>query len=61
MSFDPGLAGGMGVLAAVVDSGSFARAADSLEMTPSGVSRAISRLEKRLGIRLFDRTTRSLQ
>jgi DNA-binding transcriptional LysR family regulator len=43
MSFDPGLAGGMGVLAAVVDSGSFARAADSLEMTPSGVSRAISR------------------
>ncbi|MDY7534986.1 LysR family transcriptional regulator [Pseudomonas sp. Bout1] len=61
MSFDPGLAGGMGVLAAVVDSGSFARAADSLEMTPSGVSRAISRLEKRLGIRLFDRTTRSVQ
>lgn len=61
MSFDPGLAGGMGVLAAVVDSGSFARAADSLDMTPSGVSRAISRLEKRLGIRLFDRTTRSVQ
>lgn len=61
MSFDPGLAGGMGVLAAVVDSGSFARAAVSLEMTPSGVSRAISRLEKRLGIRLFDRTTRSVQ
>ena len=30
-------------------------------MTPSGVSRAISRLEKRLGIRLFDRTTRSVQ
>jgi len=61
MSFDPGLAGGMGVLAAVVDSGSFARAADSLDMTPSGVSRAISRLEQRLGIRLFDRTTRSVQ
>ena len=61
MSFDPGLAGGMGVLSAVVDSGSFARAADSLDMTPSGVSRAISRLEKRLGIRLFDRTTRSVQ
>ncbi|QJI30519.1 LysR family transcriptional regulator [Pseudomonas sp. ADAK18] len=61
MSFDPGLAGGMGVLSAVVDGGSFARAADSLDMTPSGVSRAISRLEKRLGIRLFDRTTRSVQ
>ncbi|KAF2410315.1 hypothetical protein SAMN04490179_2145 [Pseudomonas antarctica] len=25
MSFDPGVAGGMGVFAAVVDSGSFAR------------------------------------
>ena len=61
MSFDPSLAGGMGVLSAVVDCGSFARAADSLDMTPSGVSRAISRLEKRLGIRLFDRTTRSVQ
>ncbi|MGY2293164.1 LysR family transcriptional regulator [Pseudomonas sp. SDO528_S397] len=61
MSFDPALAGGMGVLGAVVDSGSFARAADSLDMTPSGVSRAIARLEQRLGIRLFDRTTRSVQ
>lgn len=61
MSFDPALAGGMGVLGAVVDSGSFARAADSLDLTPSGVSRAIARLEQRLGIRLFDRTTRSVQ
>ncbi|MGO1271434.1 MAG: LysR family transcriptional regulator, partial [Pseudomonas helleri] len=61
MSFDPGLASGMGVLSAVVDSGSFAKAADRLDITPSGVSRAISRLEKRLGIRLFDRTTRSVQ
>ena len=61
MSFDPGLASVMGVLSAVVDSGSFAKAADSLDITPSGVSRAISRLEKRLGIRLFDRTTRSVQ
>ncbi|WP_017905274.1 LysR family transcriptional regulator [Pseudomonas asplenii] len=61
MSFDSSLAGGLGVLSAVVDSGSFAKAADSLDMTASGVSRAIARLEKRLGIRLFDRTTRSVK
>ncbi|NVZ26195.1 LysR family transcriptional regulator [Pseudomonas gingeri] len=61
MTFDSSLASGMGVLSAVVDSGSFAKAADSLDMTPSGVSRAIARLEKHLGIRLFDRTTRSIK
>jgi DNA-binding transcriptional LysR family regulator len=44
----------------VVDGGSFVRAAEALELTPSGVSRAIARLEKRLGIRLFDRTTRTV-
>ncbi|KPH01291.1 LysR family transcriptional regulator [Pseudomonas sp. RIT-PI-q] len=60
MSFDASLANGMGVFSAVVDGGSFVRAAEALELTPSGVSRAIARLEKRLGIRLFDRTTRSV-
>lgn len=60
MSFDGRLASGMGVLSAVVDSGSFVNAARALDMTQSGVSRAISRLEARLGIRLFDRTTRSV-
>lgn len=60
MSFDGRLVGGMAVLSAVVDGGSFVQAAESLDMTPSGVSRAIARLEKRMGIRLFDRTTRSV-
>lgn len=60
MSFDASLASGMGVFSAVVDGGSFVRAAEALELTPSGVSRAIARLEKRLGIRLFDRTTRTV-
>jgi DNA-binding transcriptional LysR family regulator len=60
MSFDASLANGMGVFSAVVDGGSFVRAAEALELTPSGVSRAIARLEKRLGIRLFDRTTRTV-
>nr|WP_314578873.1 LysR family transcriptional regulator [uncultured Pseudomonas sp.] len=61
MSFDGRLASGMGVLSAVVDTGSFVKAADVLDMTQSGVSRAIARLETRLGIRLFDRTTRSVK
>ncbi len=60
MSFDERVLNGMGVLSAIVDSGSFAGAADILDMSQSGVSRAIARLEARLGIRLFDRTTRSV-
>lgn len=50
----------MRVLAAIVDSGSFVRAAEVLEMSQSGVSRCIARLEARLNIRLFDRTTRKV-
>ncbi|WP_341958517.1 LysR substrate-binding domain-containing protein [Pseudomonas sp. RC10] len=61
MSFDGRLVSGMGVLSAVVDSGSFVKAAEALDMTQSGVSRAVARLEARLGIRLFDRTTRSVK
>lgn len=37
-----------------------ARAADALGLTASAVSRAISRLEARVGGRLLERTTRSL-
>jgi len=48
------------VLAQVVESGSFVRAAEALGLSSSGVSRAISRLEARMGVRLFERTTRSL-
>ncbi|WP_059411306.1 LysR family transcriptional regulator [Cupriavidus basilensis] len=60
MSFDERILDGIGVLLAVVDNGGFARASETLDMTQSGVSRAIARLEARLGIRLFDRTTRSV-
>jgi DNA-binding transcriptional LysR family regulator len=59
MTFDGRLFSGITVLAAVAESGSFVRAADALGLSPSGVSRAISRLEKRVGVRLLDRTTRS--
>lgn len=50
----------LSVFKEVVAANSFAGAAKQLGMTPSGVSRKISRLEERLGVRLFQRTTRSL-
>ncbi|WP_342325520.1 LysR family transcriptional regulator [Kosakonia sp. BYX6] len=40
--------------------GSYTAAARSLSVSPSAISKSIQRLEKRLGIRLFTRTTRSL-
>jgi DNA-binding transcriptional LysR family regulator len=52
---------GIEVLAAIVDTGSFAAASEVLDISPSGVSRAVSRFEQRLGIRLFERTTRALK
>jgi DNA-binding transcriptional LysR family regulator len=60
MSFDARILAGVGVLAAVTESGNFARAAESLGLTPSGVSRAVARLEARVGVRLFDRTPRAV-
>jgi DNA-binding transcriptional LysR family regulator len=60
MAFDEKTVNGMRVLAAIVDSGSFVRAGEALAMSQSGVSRAVARLEARLNIRLFDRTTRKV-
>ncbi len=60
MSFDGRILSGVSVLAAVVDGGSFVKAAELIGLTDSGVSRAIGRLETRLGARLLDRTTRSV-
>jgi DNA-binding transcriptional LysR family regulator len=60
MAFDGRMVSGVSVLAAVVDGGSFVKAAELIGLTDSGVSRAISRLETRLGVRLLDRTTRSV-
>lgn len=54
------LSGGISVFAAVVDAGTFAAASEVIGMSPPGVSRAIARLEKKLKIRLFNRTTRSV-
>jgi len=54
------LSGAISVFAAVVDTGTFAAAAEHIGMSPPGVSRAIARLEARLQLRLFHRTTRSV-
>jgi DNA-binding transcriptional LysR family regulator len=45
---------------AVVRSRNFTNAADALGVTPSAVSKQISGLEERLGVRLLNRTTRSV-
>lgn len=50
----------MAVFVRVVDEGSFTAAARALGTTTSAVSKCISRLEERLGVCLFERTTRSL-
>jgi DNA-binding transcriptional LysR family regulator len=58
--FDSRLLAGISVLSAVVESGSFIRAGVAVGLTPSGVSRAVARLEARVGVRLFDRTPRAV-
>ncbi|HWV10699.1 MAG TPA: LysR family transcriptional regulator [Pseudomonas sp.] len=51
---------GIDVFVAVAELGSFTAAAERLNLTGSAVSKSIGRLESRLGIRLFERTTRRL-
>ncbi|QRY82543.1 LysR family transcriptional regulator [Pseudomonas sp. PDNC002] len=50
---------GIATFVQVVDAGSFAVAAERLNLTRSAVGKAIARLEARLGVRLLQRTTRS--
>lgn len=51
---------GIDVFVAVVDAGSFTAASERLNLTNSAVGKAVARLETRLGIKLFVRTTRKL-
>ena len=50
----------LGVFVAVVDSGSFSATGRRLKLSTSVVSHHISRLEEKLGVSLFFRSTRSL-
>jgi DNA-binding transcriptional LysR family regulator len=52
--------GEMNVVVQIVESGGFSAAARALAMTPSAVSKLVSRMEERLGARLFHRTSRSV-
>jgi DNA-binding transcriptional LysR family regulator len=49
------------VLARVVERGSFARAAADFGVPPSTLSRKVAALERRLGVRVLERTTRHLR
>jgi len=58
---DGRLVAGLVVLAVVADMRSFGKAAERLGMTQSGVSKAIAKLESRLGARLIHRTSRAVE
>jgi DNA-binding transcriptional LysR family regulator len=49
---------GLQLLVAIADGGSFTAAAARLGLTPSAVSKGVTRVEARLGVRLLQRTTR---
>jgi DNA-binding transcriptional LysR family regulator len=50
----------MKAFVAVVDNGSFVRAAEALNSSKAAVSRQVADMERRLGVRLLNRTTRKL-
>ncbi|MGJ7604980.1 LysR substrate-binding domain-containing protein [Variovorax sp. LT1R20] len=55
------LLGSIELFCLAAETGGFTSAALAAGVTPAAVSRSISRLEKRLGLRLFVRTTRSVR
>lgn len=50
---------GISAFVEAAEAGSFALAAERMRLTRSAVGKSIARLEQRLGVRLFQRTTRS--
>jgi DNA-binding transcriptional LysR family regulator len=59
--FDDILLGSIELFCLAAEAGSFTAAAHTAGVTPAAVSRSISRLEKRFGVRLFVRSTRSIR
>jgi DNA-binding transcriptional LysR family regulator len=52
--------GGLVAFVRTIDTGSFASAARLIGASPSAVSKSVARLEQRLGVRLLQRSTRTL-
>ncbi|WLI78641.1 DNA-binding transcriptional regulator YafC [Kosakonia sp. H02] len=50
----------LAIFVAVVESGSFSRAAERLGQANSAISRSVKKLENKLGVNLLNRTTRQL-
>jgi len=59
--FDDILLGSIELFCLAGEAGSFTAAANTAGVTPAAVSRSVARLEKRLGVRLFVRSTRSIR
>src|SRR6266481_5325201 len=57
---DRGDLANLSAFVAVADQGSFRAAASRLDVTPSALSHSMRQLEGRLGVRLLNRTTRSV-
>jgi DNA-binding transcriptional LysR family regulator len=60
VSFDRRALEGVGILDAVVSAGSFVGAGAALGLTQSAVSRAVTRIEARVGVRIFERSARAI-
>jgi DNA-binding transcriptional LysR family regulator len=60
-NFDDVLLGSIELFCLAAELGSFTAAANAAGVTPAAVSRSVSRLEGRLGVRLFVRTTRQIR
>ncbi|MGF6448183.1 LysR substrate-binding domain-containing protein [Paraburkholderia youngii] len=59
--FDDLLLGSIELFCFAAELGSFTLAANAASVTPAAVSRSVARLEERLGVRLFVRTTRQIR
>lgn len=59
--FEPVQLGTIELFCKAAELGSFTAAAEALGLTQGAVSRSIARLEERLGVRLFQRSTRSVR
>lgn len=60
MALNSSLLDGLVIFVEVINAGSFTKAADNIGHSTSHISKEVNKLEERLGIRLMNRTTRSI-